>query len=196
MLDTTKTPPRKTPDFSSLRPKWGWLLALGILFVLMGFIGLGMVAGLTLMSMFFFGALLLVGGAAHLIYVFKDQGWKGSIWHALVAIFYIIAGCMVIYDPIFASAIITAFLAGIFIVIGITRLIMAINLKHASGWGWLVIAGIASLALGIIILYQWPISGLWFIGLFIAIEMIMTGWSYIFIALATRKLHAQIKVHD
>lgn len=178
--------PTGLQDFSSLRPKWGWLLALGIILVLMGFIGLGMVAGLTVMSMFFFGALLIVGGIAHLFYVFKDRTWKGSIWHAVVAIFYILAGCMIIYDPIFASTIITAFLAGVFIVIGITRLIMAYNLRKSSGWGWILVAGLAALALGIIILYQWPISALWFIGLFIAIELIMTGWSYIFISLAVR----------
>lgn len=177
----------KSPDFEALRPRWGWLLALGIVFVLMGFFGLGMVGGLTMISMLFFAALLFIAGAAHLFYVFQDRGFKGALYHALIAILYIIGGCIIIYDPILASTIITAFLAGVFIVIGITRLIMAYNLKNASGWGWLVVAGLAALALGVIILSHWPVSGLWFIGLFIAIEMIMTGWSYIFIALAARR---------
>lgn len=175
------------PVFTKLKPKWGWLLALGIVFVLMGFVGLGMVGGLTVMSMLFFAALLFIAGAAHFFYIFQDKKWRGALFHAVIAILYIIGGCIIIYDPLLASAIITAFLAGVFIVIGITRLIMAYRLRNASGWGWLVVAGIAALALGIIIWSQWPISGLWFIGLFIAIEMIMTGWSYIFIALAVRR---------
>ena len=78
-------------------------------------------------------------------------------------------------------------LACVFIAIGIFRLIMAFSLKSSSGWGWLVFAGVASLLLGIIILAQWPISGLWFIGLFIAIEMIMTGWSFMAVALSLRE---------
>src|SRR5262245_21987741 len=136
-------------DFTGLFPNWHWLLALGIIFVVMGFIGLGMVAGLTIMSMIFFGVLLIIGGVAHIVYVFKDKGWKGALWHALIAVFYIIAGIVVLYDPILVSSLITAILAGVFIVIGVTRLISAFNLKNTSGWGWLVLAGIAALVLGI-----------------------------------------------
>lgn len=185
-INATQDPQIMGRDFMRLAPHWGWLLALGIIFVILGFIGLGMVAGLTIVSMLFFGALLIIGGVTHIFYVFKDRGWKGALWNALVAVFYIIAGCIIIYDPLLASSIITAFLAGIFIVIGVTRFVAAFSLKNTAGWVWLVLAGIAALALGIIILYQWPISGLWFIGLFIAIEMIITGWSYIFIAIAVR----------
>jgi uncharacterized membrane protein HdeD (DUF308 family) len=38
------------------------------------------------------------------------------------------------------------------------------------------------------ILARWPVSGLWVIGLFVAIEMIFGGWTYIFIALGARQL--------
>jgi uncharacterized membrane protein HdeD (DUF308 family) len=172
--------------FLNVGPHWGALLALGILLIILGFVGLGMVAGITIVSIIFFGVLLIIGGIAHFIYVFKDKRWKGIVWHIIVAIFYIIAGVAIILDPILASAIITAFLAGVFIVIGVTRLVMAFSFKRASGWGWLLFAGICGIALGIIILSQWPISALWFIGLFIAIEIIVTGWSYVFIALALR----------
>ena len=37
------------------------------------------------------------------------------------------------------------------------------------------------------IVLQWPVSGLWVIGLFVAIELILNGWSYVFVALAARK---------
>jgi len=43
------------------------------------------------------------------------------------------------------------------------------------------------LVLAAIIILGWPATGLWIIGLFIAIEMIFHGWSYIIIALAARK---------
>jgi uncharacterized membrane protein HdeD (DUF308 family) len=39
---------------------------------------------------------------------------------------------------------------------------------------------------GLMILMEWPQSGLWIIGLFIAIELIFNGWSYVFVALAAR----------
>lgn len=55
-----------------------------------------------------------------------------------------------------------------------------------KNWGWPLISGLVSVLLGGMILAQWPQSGLWIIGLFIAIELLLNGWSYLFIALAAR----------
>jgi len=70
---------------------------------------------------------------------------------------------------------------------------MAFQMRPAGGWWWLVLAGAVSAALGVMILMQWPQSGLWIIGLFIAIELIFNGWSYIFVALAARAAAKQRK---
>ena len=170
-----------------LSRNWGWLLGLGILFVVLGFIGLGMVVGLTLVSVLFLGVILIIAGVAQIIDVFKSSQWRGVLWHAFIAVLYIIGGGLVIYDPFLASSLITALLAAVLIIIGITRFMMAIVLRHTKEWGWLLFAGLSALVLGILILMQWPWSGLWIIGLFIAIEMIINGWTYIFIALAIRR---------
>ena len=172
---------------ADLKRNWGWLLGLGILFVILGCIGLGMVVGLTIASVLFLGVLLIVAGVSQIIDVFKSSQWKGVFWHALIAVLYIIGGGIVIYDPILASTFITVLIAWVLIIIGVTRLIMASVLREAAGWGWLVFAGIMAIILGILILMQWPYSGLWVLGLFIAIELIVNGWTYIFIALAIRR---------
>ena len=181
-----KTKDLSQSDIGELKRNWGWILGFGILFLILGCIGLGMVVGLTLVSMIFFSALLIIAGITHIVDVFKHRDWKGIIWQALIAALYIVAGCVVFYDPFLASTLITAILASLLIVIGITRIIMAFALKDSTGWIWLLLAGITAVILGILILIQWPISGLWVIGLFIAIEMIVTGWTYIFIALSLR----------
>ncbi len=172
---------------AELKRSWGWLLGLGILFVLLGCIGLGMVVGLTLASVLFLGVLLIVAGLSQMIDVFRSKQWKAAVWHALIAILYLFGGSLVIYDPILASELITVLLAWILIFIGITRLIMASMLREALGWFWLVLAGFTAIILGVLILLQWPYSGLWVIGLFIAIELLVNGWAYIFIAIAARK---------
>ena len=181
----TKVVVNKIPP--ELKRSWAWLLALGILFVILGCIGLGMVVGLTLASMLFLGVLLISAGLAQIVDVFKSKHWKGAIWHAIIALLYLIGGGVVIYDPLLASTIVTALLAWIFIVIGITRLSMAAVLRRSKGWVWLVIAGIAAIVLGVLILLQWPYSGLWVLGLFIAIEILVNGWTYIFLALSLRR---------
>lgn len=179
--------PAKLKDLPMyLNRSWRFLLGLGILFVIFGCIGLGMVVGITIVSILFIGVLFIIAGFAQVVDVFKSKGWKGLVWHALVAFLYIIGGGLIIYDPILASTIITALIAWVLIVIGITRVILAITLRESTGWGFLLVAGLAAIILGVLILMQWPFSALWVIGLFISIELIMNGWSYIFLAFAMR----------
>lgn len=174
------------PLAADLQRSWGWLLALGILFVILGVVGVGMTVGLTLVSMLFLGCLFILAGFVQIVDVFKSHEWRGIVGHALIAVLYIVGGGLVIYDPVLASAIITALIAWVLIIIGITRFIMAIVLRHASGWGWFLFAGIVAIVLGVMILMQWPYSAMWVIGLFIAIELIVNGWTYIFLALGMR----------
>jgi uncharacterized membrane protein HdeD (DUF308 family) len=44
------------------------------------------------------------------------------------------------------------------------------------------------LLLGILVLAQWPVSGLWVIGLFVGIELIFAGVAWVALALDLRSL--------
>ncbi|TAL62655.1 MAG: HdeD family acid-resistance protein [Legionella sp.] len=176
-----------SPIVKDAKHNWGWILGLGILYLVLGCIGLGMEVALTLVSMYFFSAFLIICGIMNLVDVFKHRGWKGVLGHFLIAILYFAAAGVIAYDPFLASTFITAMLAGVLMVIGITRMLMAFSLRDSKGWGWLFFAGLCALVLGILIMAQWPISGLWVIGMFIAIEMIISGWTYIVIALSVRQ---------
>lgn len=174
------------PETETLQRHWGWLLGLGVLLLILGCIGLGMEIVLTIVSMYFFAALFMVSGLSHIADAFKYKQWKGAVWQILIAILYLIGAGIILYDPLLASTIITALLAWTLIVIGVTRISMSISLRDTQGWGWILFAGITSLILGILILLHWPMSGLWVIGMFIAIDMIVSGWTYIFMAIALR----------
>jgi uncharacterized membrane protein HdeD (DUF308 family) len=187
MANDQNTPVSQHPLFGDLSRNWGWLLAFGILSIILGAVGLGMTFGLTLVSVVFFGALLIVGGTFQLIDAFKCQGWKGALWHILIALLYIAGGLLIVVDPVLASGTLTLALAAVLIAVGVSRVIMAVQHRGQSGWGWLVLAGLISIALGAMILAKWPMSGMWVIGLFVAIELIFNGWAYLFIALAARR---------
>lgn len=174
---------------TSIKKNWAWLFGLGILFIVLGCIGLGMSISITLVSMFFLGILLILGGLSQLFDSLKSKQWKYSTWHAFIALLYTAAGCLVIYDPFLASTVITALIAVILIFIGFIRLTISLDLQGIKGWSWFVLSGLAAILLGVVILVQWPLSGLWVIGLFIAIELIISGWTYVFIALALRQQH-------
>jgi len=177
--------------FGDLQKNWGWLLALGILFLLLGVIGLGMSVALTVVGVLYFGVLLLIGGGVQLWQSFKCRGWKSVAWHVVIALIYLVAGALAVYDPLGAGIGLTLVIAIALLVTGATRLMMSFQLRPAGGWWWVLLSGIMSIVLGVIILAQWPATGLWVIGLVIAIELIVNGWSYIFVALAAKSARAQ-----
>ncbi len=177
------------PVIGDLQEKWGWLLALGIVFIVLGTVGLGLSVAMTVVTILFFGVLLLIGGVVQVFEAFKHTGWKSILGHVLIAAIYLLAGMMLITEPVVGSMALTALLAAAFIITGLFRIFMGFQLKgYGLGWGWLVFAGIVSLALGAMIFFQWPESALWFIGLMIAIEMIFHGWAYVMLALAAKSL--------
>ncbi|MGB7934735.1 MAG: HdeD family acid-resistance protein [Gammaproteobacteria bacterium] len=173
--------------FGELKKKWGWLLALGVLLIALGTLGLWMSFAMTLVTVKLFGALLMVGGVFQLLNAFQLKGWKSVLWHVLIALLYIAAGIVIFTDPVFASLSLTIALAWILIAVGVMRIFMSFQLRPASGWGWPLVSGLISILLGAMILAQWPASGFWVIGLFVSIEMIVNGWSSVFVALAARK---------
>ncbi len=167
---------------------WGWLFAQGILLVVLGTIGLGMTFWLTLATVFIFGIFLVIGGVVQLFQAFKCRGWQSILWHVIIGILYVLAGVIIFGNPLMASTMLTLLLGGVLIGIGIVRLVMALQHRVLKNWIWPLIGGVAAIILGFMILAQWPISGFWVIGLFVAIEMIFSGWSYIIIALGARQL--------
>ena len=169
-----------------LQEKWGWLLALGIIFLVLGIIGLGMTFFLTMLVAIYIGVLILIGGVSQLFLAFSTKAWKGNILTILIAILYIIVGIEVIAHPAIASVVLTLLLGITILVIGIVRIVFALQLKPLKNWGWSLVGGLITLLLGLMILAKWPASGLWVIGLFIAVEMIINGWSLITVALTAK----------
>jgi len=190
MTPTHQSTPTLVPDamFGALKQNWGWLLALGLISIVLGTAGFYMTFAFTLTSVLIFGYLLLVGGVLQLVHAATCKGWKSVLWHVLIALLYIAAGIDIIADPVRASAVLTLILAGILIAVGLSRIVMGFQLRSAvDGWYWSVLSGLISIVLGGMIIAQWPESGLWVIGLFVAIELLFNGWSMIFVALAARK---------
>jgi uncharacterized membrane protein HdeD (DUF308 family) len=55
-------------------------------------------------------------------------------------------------------------------------------------WGWHALNGVITSVLGLLILGQWPVSGLWGIGLSVGIDLVFYGWAWVALALDLHKL--------
>jgi uncharacterized membrane protein HdeD (DUF308 family) len=172
-----------------LQKNWGWVFALGIVFLILGIIGLGMTMFLTLVTVLYFGILLIIGGVIQLVRTFRTNGEGNLAFHLVMAVLYGLAGVVIIQHPKLASAFFTAVIAFVLIIQGAMRVAIGFRLReHLDSWFWPFFAGLISILLGLIILVHWPVSGLWVIGLFIAVEMIVQGWTYIMLGLAARSV--------
>ncbi len=182
-----------TNDINQDMPNsWDKLLALGILTLVLGVIGVGMSFALTLTSIVFFGAFLLVSGSvqlAHALFGKEVRNWNGKAMHALIAVLYIVGGLMTVFNPIAASFALTAMLAGVFLAMGGYRVYMAVEVrKQGKPWGTLATIGVADIAMASIIMLGMPWTAFWVIGLLIAIELIMNVTMLILTSLTRRNL--------
>ncbi|MFC0284803.1 HdeD family acid-resistance protein [Camelimonas abortus] len=179
------------PDFDGLRrrlrDRWGWLLALGILLTVLGVIGFVMLPGLTLVTVWWFGALLMIGGGAQIVDAFSEKTWGSFALHLLIAVLYIIAGGVLVINPALGALSITLVIAAALVAVGVLRIIMGFQARPAPGWALAAVSGVLSIILGVMIFAEWPASGVWVLGLFVAIELVSQGVAFIALALAARK---------
>lgn len=75
----------------------------------------------------------------------------------------------------------------VFLIGGLYQL-MAALWTHLPGWGWHALNGALASIMGVLIMAQWPISGLWVIGLFVGIDLILYGSAWIALALDLHKM--------
>jgi len=170
-----------------LRRNWGWLLALGILLIFLGVIALVDSVAVSVISMIFFGWVLLFAGIIQAVQAFRHRMGNHFFLHVLNAVFSFVVGLMLLRNSLAGLLVITLLMAAYFIVAGIFRIVAA-SAVRVPGSGWLLVDGIISLILGVLVWTQWPIAALWIIGLFIGINLITTGCSQVMLAFVVRRL--------
>jgi len=171
--------PRAGSDTAPLRAKWGWIVALGFVYVIAGFIALGSIIMATVASVLIVGVMMIIAGVAELFNAFQIKSWgKFLIW-ALLGVLYIVAGFVAFENPLFAAVVLTLMLGASLVASGIVRIILAFNMKREMPWVWVALSGVITLLLGLLILARWPINSVYILGLFLGIDLIMAGAGWI-----------------
>jgi uncharacterized membrane protein HdeD (DUF308 family) len=125
------------------------------------------------------GVILLAAGLTQTMFAFKAERFGEGVLKFLFGGISIVAGAMVISEPLVGLASLTMVVAIYFVLDGITSIIGAFSWKPLKGWGWMLFGGVAAIALAWMILSDWPVSGAWAIPLLVGIRLIFRGWSLI-----------------
>ena len=162
-----------------LRAKSGWIVALGVVYLLAGFVALGSVVMATVASVLIVGVMMIVAGVAEVFSAFQIKSWGKFLLWVLLGVLYIIAGFVTFENPLLAAALLTLILGASLVASGIMRIVLAFSMKQETPWIWVVLSGVITLLLGLLILAHWPVSSIYVLGLFLGIDLVMAGASWI-----------------
>jgi uncharacterized membrane protein HdeD (DUF308 family) len=173
---------RLRTGLTELDQKRGWFFALGIALVLLGVVALYIdVVATTMLTVTFLGGVLIAASVVLAVFSFLTGRWSGFLLTLGAAALSAIAGITMLSNPLVGAAAITLAIGTIFIAAGIYRAIASVVMQFPN-WGWSLGNGLITLALGIMLMRGWPNSSLWFLGLFVGIDLIFHGVSWIMFA--------------
>lgn len=157
---------------------WGWVVLIaGILALASPFL-----SGIAVAYMI--GALMMIAGISRLIGAFQG----GGFWAGVLGVITAGAGLITLIHPLLGLASITMVLIIYFMMLGISELVGAFQMRPDQGWGFLLFSGIVSLILSFMLWNQWPLSGTWAVGVLVGVQLIFSGMTMITLGSAVKKL--------
>ena len=100
---------------------WGWYLAFGIALSLLGVAAIIRSVTATVLTMFFFGWVLVISAAIEVAQAFMVGAWVGFLVHALSAVLFGVIGLLLITSPSLAAEVATLLMAAFFLISGLFR---------------------------------------------------------------------------
>lgn len=153
--------------------------AIGIVFILAGIFVLGDLALATVISALVIGIAIVCAGFMEIVLAVWAGGWRGFLWQTTLGILYIVFGCLLISLPVLGSALLTGVLGIVLVMSGLGR--MSLSRSYLSNDRWMMfISGLFGLMAGFLILIRWPSTGLWVIGAFVGVDLILHGIGWLF----------------
>ncbi|RJX32731.1 MAG: HdeD family acid-resistance protein [Desulfarculus sp.] len=186
MANQTDTGSLQAQVWHALHDHWRGLLILGIVFLILGSAAIVAPWAAALAVNVLVGWLLLISGVVQILHSFQAHRW-GLIWNLLGSAVYIVAGVLLLTQPLTGVITLTLLLAAFFIVEGVYKLVLAFKVKPSRAWGWLFFSGLLALLLGLLIWARWPGDAPWVLGLLLGIDLIFGGWSLIMVSMAARR---------
>lgn len=166
---------------------WGIVtLVLGVLAIVAPF-----VTGLAVAI--FVGILLLLSGIAQTIYAFQAGSLGKGLLRVLFGGITIVGGVAMITSPTLGLAALTLILAAYFFIDGVFALFAGFQVKPLKGWGWLVFSGVVTVLLAWMIWQQWPLSGLWAVGILVGVRLLFAGTAMIALGSAGKKVVGEMR---
>lgn len=151
----------------------------GIALVTLGVLALVLPMAAALAIELLLGWLILFGGVTQILHAFRSKGVSRFWWETGIGVLYCGIGLLLLLNPMQGLVTITLLLTILFLVEGIFKIVLAVQLMPESSWLWLLFSGLISASLGIIILLDIAGNASWVLGMMVGINFVFAGWALI-----------------
>ena len=174
-------------SLQSLRTKWGWAVALGVVLILCGIIALLSVVEATAVTVIWVGAMMIVAGVVEIVHGVQMKGWgRATLW-LITGALYVIGGVFAVFAPLLAAVVLTLILGIALIIAGGVRMLLGFHLRGGGHSGWVILSGALTLLFGLIILIHWPFSSLFALGIILGVDLIQSGAGWLHLGLFLKR---------
>jgi uncharacterized membrane protein HdeD (DUF308 family) len=161
--------------------------ALAILLIVLGILAVLLPVESSLGVVVVISWLLMIGGAVHLIDVFRGAWAWHKMWTIAVAIAFFLTGLFLRLNLGIGLAALTLALIAFFLAQGVIHIVTYFRTRNSGTSGWLLFHGIVDVILAVMIWRHWPSGALWVVGLLVGINLIFTGTTRLMVAIALHR---------
>jgi len=177
--------PSSDPLSTRAGGRWGWLLAYGIIVVVIGFIALTNPLATGLATGILLAVGLLLYGVTAVISAVSALSERGRWIELLLGLLAILVGIVVAFSP-WLGALSLIWAIGFWLLVsGVFQLVTAMRFR-TDRW-WRLFLGLLDLALGLILISAPPGPAFAYLALLVGISLLFRGAFIIMLALALRR---------
>ena len=175
---------------TAMRDNWKWFVFQGIVMLVLGCLAVAEPVIASVAVDIFIGWLFLFSGILGLVAMFAARDASAFFWMLLTSALSLAVGILLIWKPEEGTVSLTMVLTAFFIAEGAFQIAASFSYRDImpGSWGWLLASGISDLVLAGLIIYSWPASASWTLGLIVGINLITTGLAMVMSALEVRNV--------
>ena len=174
----------------TIRVHWVLFLVQGIIMMVLGAFAIIWPQLSTLAVDLYVGWMFLISGLIGLFTIFVASSATGFVWSLLTAALSLFLGVLLLWHPVEGAVSLTLVLISFFITEGAFQIAAGFRYREAfpDSWVWLLMSGIADLVLAAMLIWGWPSTATWALGLIAGLSLFTSGLAIVMVAAAARNI--------
>lgn len=165
-----------------MQEHWKSVMVEGALFIVLGILAFTLPIAFSMTFEIVLGWIFLAGGTLQLYRTSQNTGAPGAWLMGASSLIAMIFGVMLLFHPLEGLLAVTFIIAIYFLIEGVLKITYAWQVKHYTNCSWVVFSGIVSIVIASIILFEWPMSSMWFIAVMMGLYLFINGFTLMWMA--------------